>query len=274
MNSVVTRVRADRVEQVAGLGDRRHRGAEAHREQHLPAEPERERERRRAGEDVARPRREDVARERVAASPAGRDGKCTHPFGVPVVPDVKAMIATSSAAVSTGSNDPRAGRSSRAMTRVRARRPRARRRAPARAAPARAVRAPPWARLRDDLRDLPRAQQRHRRHDDPARQQDAEPGGDRLGRVGRVQQHALARLDRERAPPPPPPARPARRSSSPPAIAVPSWRSSSTAAFRRSGPSSRAGRATATAAAGGRGRTCPSVAPRLHELLRPSLRGS
>ena len=38
--------------------------------------------------------------------------KCTQPFGVPVVPDVKAMIATSSAAVSTGSNVPRSGRSS------------------------------------------------------------------------------------------------------------------------------------------------------------------
>ena len=48
-------------------------------------------------------------------------------------------------------------------------------------------------RLRHDLRDLPRAQQRHRRHHDPARQQDAEPGRDRLRRVGRVQQHARRR---------------------------------------------------------------------------------
>ena len=38
------------------------------------------------------------------------------PFGTPVVPDVNAMIATSSAAVSTGSNDPRAGRSSSTRT--------------------------------------------------------------------------------------------------------------------------------------------------------------
>ena len=44
--------------------------------------------------------------------------KCTQPFGTPVVPDVKAMIATSSAAVSTGSK--RAAR--RAGPRARARR--------------------------------------------------------------------------------------------------------------------------------------------------------
>ena len=42
--------------------------------------------------------------------------KCMQPFGTPVVPDVNAMIATSSAAVSTGSNEPDVGSSSSTRT--------------------------------------------------------------------------------------------------------------------------------------------------------------
>ncbi len=60
-------VPADRVEQVAGAGHRRRRGAEAQREEHEPAEAERERQRRRAAEHVAPGAGEDLARERVAA---------------------------------------------------------------------------------------------------------------------------------------------------------------------------------------------------------------
>ena len=160
--------------------------------------------------------------------------KCTQPFGVPVVPEVKAMIATSSAAVSTGSNDPRAGSSSsarRAAPSRAARAPRSTSPASSRAASARAD-----ARLLDDLGDLPRAQQRHRRHDDPAREQDPEPRRDRLGRVRRVQQHARARLDRQRRARPPSGALAQLRvATTPPAIATPSCASSSTAAFSRGG---------------------------------------
>ncbi len=54
-----------------------------------------------------------IARANVSHAASRSRWKCTQPFGVPVVPEVKAMIATSSAAVSTAANEPRAGRSSR-----------------------------------------------------------------------------------------------------------------------------------------------------------------
>ena len=101
------------------------------------------------------------------------------------------MIATSSAAVSTGSNEPRV----RQVLEHARRRSSARPRRPGR----RATIACEHLRLLDHLRDLARAQQRHRRHDDPAREQDPEPGGDRLRGVRRVQQHARPRLDLQRA---------------------------------------------------------------------------
>ena len=116
--------------------------------------------------------------------------KCTQPLGSPVVPLVKAMIATSSAAVSHASNQPRR-RQVLDHAHVHARRPRP---------PGRARRAPwsrsPWPTTLSISRA---AQERHRGHDDPAREQDPEPARDRLRRVGRVQQHALARLDVQRA---------------------------------------------------------------------------
>ncbi len=114
--------------------------------------------------------------------------KCTQPFGVPVVPDVKAMIATSSAAVSTGSKAPRSGSSSMIRT------------SPTSTSPARSrvTSATPTSPLRGHLRDLPRAQERHRRDHDPAREQDPEPARDRLRRVRRVQEHARPGLDRQR----------------------------------------------------------------------------
>jgi hypothetical protein len=96
------------------------------------------------------------------------------PFGTPVVPDVNAMIATSSAAVSTGSNEPDVARQGAGHDRVR------------------------HLRLLDHLRDLAGAQQRHRGHHDPAREQDAEPRRDRLRRVGGVQQDPRPGLDLQR----------------------------------------------------------------------------
>ena len=107
--------------------------------------------------------------------------KWTQPFGVPVVPEVNAMIATSSAAVSTGVEraargeivEDEARSSGGSATRVAARggeradgqvaRDDSRELAGSQALS---------AGLRDDLGDLARAQQRHRRDDDPAGQQD------------------------------------------------------------------------------------------------------
>ena len=57
-----------------------------------------------------------ISRANVSHDASRSRWKCTQPFGTPVVPDVNAMIATSSAAVSTGSNEPRSGRSSSTRT--------------------------------------------------------------------------------------------------------------------------------------------------------------
>ena len=81
------------------------------------AEPERERERRRAAEDVGRLR---VAARgaRTCRTIASRSRwRCTQPFGSPVVPAVKAMIATSSAAVSHGVERSRASAGPRSRAR-------------------------------------------------------------------------------------------------------------------------------------------------------------
>ena len=53
-----------------------------------------------------------TARANVSQLASRSRWKCTQPLGAPVVPEVKAMIATSSAAVSTGSKVPRVGSSS------------------------------------------------------------------------------------------------------------------------------------------------------------------
>jgi hypothetical protein len=53
-----------------------------------------------------------ISRANVSQQASRSRWKCTQPFGTPVVPLVKAMIATSSAAVSQASNHPRVGRSS------------------------------------------------------------------------------------------------------------------------------------------------------------------
>lgn len=50
-------------------------------------------------------------------------------------------------------------------------------------------------RLRDDFRQLARAQQRHRRHRDAARLDDGEPRGGEERMIGPVQQHPVARLE-------------------------------------------------------------------------------
>ena len=250
MNSVVTPSRRIVVEQVGRLGHRRRRGAEAEREQHGRAEPERERERRRAAEHVAPAAGRGSRFANVSHVASRSRWKCMQPFGTPVVPDVNAMIATSSAAVSTGSNEPRAGRSSSTRT------------SSGPISPARAPRDDRVRHLRllDHLRDLAGAQQRHRGHDDPAGEQDPEPRRDRLGRVRRVQQHTRPRLDLQRGRDRLGARRAARRSSSPPAIAVPSWASSSTAALTRSGPSS-SSRSGHCSRGGKRSRAKVSISP-------------
>ena len=80
------------------------RGADAQREHQQAAEAEGERQRRRAGEDVVRARPAARAGRRCRRSPARRGGSAWSPSGAPVVPEVKASSATSSAAVSTSSN--------------------------------------------------------------------------------------------------------------------------------------------------------------------------
>ena len=106
VNSIVARCVLDRRSSASGPGrsTQQRRRADAHRKQQQAAQPEGERERRRAAEHVVGGR--------LAASPRGKQShiastsrwKCIVPFGLPVVPDVKAMNATSSAAVSTAAN--------------------------------------------------------------------------------------------------------------------------------------------------------------------------
>ncbi len=76
------------------------RGADAEREQHVPAEAEREGERRRADEAVVAVRLQHVLRRRCRTLASMSRWKCMVPFGSPVVPDVKAIRQTSSLAVS------------------------------------------------------------------------------------------------------------------------------------------------------------------------------
>ena len=172
------------------------------------------------------------------------------------------MIATSSAAVSTGSKArrPRApGASSSSVS--------------SRAAPAAGARLLHLAASRastsacvtcafvDHLRELAGAQQRHRRHDDPAGQQDAEPA--RRSPRACSAPCSSTRLPGTIASAPrradPPRARAARRSSTPPRDRrTPSWRRAArpprSAAPGTARAAVRSGQARA--AAGGRGRTC------------------
>ncbi len=92
----------DRREQLrrAGFLEQQRRGAGVQREQQQPAQPERERERRAAAEQIRRRWAAARARRTCRKSPSRRGDKCIAAFGVPVVPDVNAMSATSSAAVS------------------------------------------------------------------------------------------------------------------------------------------------------------------------------
>src|SRR2546426_2777375 len=74
------------------------RSAVAHRKAQHPPEPEGERKRRRAAEDVVLVHLEHRARKQSHMAITSR-WKCIVPFGLPVVPEVKAISATSSAAV-------------------------------------------------------------------------------------------------------------------------------------------------------------------------------
>ena len=75
------------------------RGADAHREQQQPAEPEGEGERRRADEAIVGSALQHVRGKQSQIASTSR-WKCIVPFGSPVVPEVKAIRQTSSAAVS------------------------------------------------------------------------------------------------------------------------------------------------------------------------------
>ena len=156
------------------------RRADPHREQHERAEAEGEPDRRRADEQIVRGRLAARARRTCRRPRAGRGGSAWSAFGRPVVPEVKARIATSSAAVSTAANSAgcdrrRSGRRGRRpMTQRRARgRPRSSRR---RTGSRRCCTATPR-----DLVDRPqlgRAQRRHRGDRDPAGLQHGEPRRD------------------------------------------------------------------------------------------------
>ena len=74
-------VGGDRLEQVgrAGLLEQHRRGADVHREQRQPAEPEGERERRAADEDVVGRRRAARASGSTRSSPSRRGGSASSP---------------------------------------------------------------------------------------------------------------------------------------------------------------------------------------------------
>ena len=124
--------------------------------------------------------------ERVADRRAGRGGSARSPSASPVVPDVNAISATSSAAVSTGSEPPSFAAASRSSA------PNASS-SPSTGCSARRLldlgghavggQRVGDLRLGDHLRQLGGAQQRHRRDGDAAGHQHAEPAGDELGRV-------------------------------------------------------------------------------------------
>ena len=127
------------------------------------------------------------------------------PFGVPVVPEVKAMNATSSAAVSTAAKPRRLGGGApfdpvggvgREVRHRRQRRAGGAREVEFRGEPriAQRVRDP---RLGDDVDQLPRAQQRHRRDGDRAGLHHREPARGHRRRVRPAQQHAVAGNDAE-----------------------------------------------------------------------------
>ena len=123
------------------------------------------------------------------------------PFGWPVVPEVNAISAASSAAVSTFANDRRLAverrfeRAGPAVVEVQSTRFRSRalglRAARARPSAGRR-RAPRDPRLVDDLLQLLRAEQRHRRDRDAARLDHGEPARRHHRVVRPAQQHAVA----------------------------------------------------------------------------------
>ena len=162
----------------------RHRGrAHAHREQHAHPEAEGERERRCRGEHVVLARTRTRA-PNVSQMASRSRWRCTQPFGGPVVPEVKAMMAMSSArshrlepptSETPSSPGPRSDRERRHLGRD----PRVHE----------SVRD---LRLADHLLQLARPQERHRRHHHAAGEQDPEPARDQLRGVRAVQQHAVA----------------------------------------------------------------------------------
>ena len=170
-----------------------------------PAEAERERERRAADEDVVARRRAATCAREVSHIAITSRWKCIVPFGRPVVPEVKAISTTSSAAVSQAVERlvvaRHRGPSCLATLARTATQPRAAGR-PRRARPASrsvAQRDARSAAVGDDLLQLLRAQQRHRRHRDAARLGHGEPAGHQHRLVRRAQQHAIAAGTRPRS---------------------------------------------------------------------------
>ena len=92
----------DRVEQFlrSGLLEQQRRGAGVERKEQQAAEPERERERRASAEHVVGAAAAARSARTSRTSRGYRDGSASRPSACPVVPEVNAIIATSSAAVS------------------------------------------------------------------------------------------------------------------------------------------------------------------------------
>ena len=186
-----------------GLLEQQRRGADAQREEQDAAEPEGEGERRRAAEDVVR--RRPSGRRRGKQSQAARTSrwKCIVPLPWPVVPEVKAIIAVSSAAVSQFSKvagfPPSASSSesgsgpSKWTTRAAGHRIACSQSAATRAIGQREA----DLRLVGDVGQLAHAQQRHGGDRHAAGLEHGEPAGRHHRIVRAAQQHAVARHDAE-----------------------------------------------------------------------------